>query len=180
VSAFARRALVEYVVDYRARGDAALVVYDDRGNVRAGDAFADLLSETPRLYEYAPALQRYLTRYPAVSLPGATDVMFWSEDEVPQLRPVLSVTHLVVYTPPQRPDLTLVAAKQIYANHYFEAAFDLTCFVEASGAGGGYLVVLRRFRFDQLSSGGPVNLRGRVVGALRRQLLADLQRYQNP
>jgi hypothetical protein len=181
VSALARRALVEYVSAYRARGDAALVVYDDRGNVRAGDAFAALLAETPRLYEYAPELQRYLSTYPAVSLPDATDVLFWSEDEVPQLRPVLSVTHLVTYSPPQRPDLTLVAAKQIYANHYFEAAFDLTCFLEtdASGAGHlGHLVVLRRFRFDQLSSGGPVDLRSRAVGALRRQLLTDLQRFQ--
>jgi hypothetical protein len=182
VSALARQALIDYAADYRARGDAALVVYDDRGNVRASEAFADLLAATPQVYQYVPALQRHLTGYPAVELPDAVEVLFWSEDEVPQLRPILSVTHLVVYPPPDHPDLTLVAAKQIYANHYFEAAFDLTCFVAAAadGAGGGYLVVLRRFRFDRLSSSGPLNLRGRAVDAVRRQLLADLQRLQTP
>jgi hypothetical protein len=183
VSVLARQGLIAYVTDYLTRGDAALVVYDDRGNVRASEAFADLLTATPQVYEYVPALQRYLIEYPAVALPDAVEVLFWSEDELPQLRPVLSVTHLVVHTPPERPDLTLVASKQIYANHYFEAAFDLTCFVEAAadGAGhGGYLVVLRRYRFDQLSSRGPLNLRGRAVDAVRRQLLADLERLQTP
>lgn len=181
VSALARRGLIAYVTDYLTRGDAALVVYDDRGNVRASEAFADLLAATPQVYEYVPALRRYLIEYPAVALRDAVEVLFWSEDQLPKLRPVLSVTHLVVYAPPERPDLTLVAAKQIYANHYFEAAFDLTCFVEAAGDGaghGGYVLTLRRFRFDQLSSRGPVNLRERAVDAVQRQSLADLKRQQ--
>jgi hypothetical protein len=183
VSAIARQGLIAYVTDYLTRGDSALVVYDDRGGIRASEAFADLLAATPQVYQYVPALERYLVGYPGVALPEAVEVLFWSEDELPRLRPVLSVTHLVVYAPPEHPDLTLVAAKQIYANHYFEAAFDLTCFVEAAadGAGhNGYLVVLRRFRFDQLSSRGPLDLRGRAVDALQRQLLADLQRLQTP
>jgi hypothetical protein len=182
VSALARRGLIEYVTDYLARGDAALVVYDDRGNVRASEAFAELLAATPQLREHDPALLRFLTGYPAVALPAATGVLYWSEDAAPRLRPVLSVTHLVVHAPPERPGLTLIAAKQIYANHYFEAAFDLTGFVEAAGDGarhGGYLVVLRRYRFDRLSTGGPLDVRGRAVDAVRRQLLADLQRHQN-
>jgi len=179
VSALAREALIEYVADYRARGNAALAVYDDRGNVHASEAFASLLAATPHLYQYGPALQRYLSGYPAVALPDATEALFWSEDEVPRLRPILSVTHLVVYPPPDHPDLTLVAAKQIYANHYIEAAFDLTCFVSAAdGAAGGYLLVLRRYRFDGMPSGGPVNVRGTVISSFRRQLLEDLQRYQ--
>jgi hypothetical protein len=183
VSALARRGLITYATDYLTRGDAALMVYDDRGSVRASEAFADLLAATPQVYEYVPALQRYLIEYPAVALPDAVEVLFWSEDELPQLRPVLSVTHLVVYAPPERPDLTLVAAKQIYANHYFEAAFDLTCFVEAAADGtghGGYVVGLRRFRFDRLSSGGPLDVRGRAVDAARRLFLADLRRQQMP
>lgn len=183
VNALAREGLIAYVTDYLTRGNAALVVYDDRGNVSASEAFADLLAATPQVYQYVPALHRYLSGYPTVALPDAVDVLFWSEDELPQLRPVLSVTHLVVYTPPGRPNLTLAAAKQIYANHYFEAAFDLTCFVDAAGDGaghGGYLVALRRVRFDQLSSRGPLNLRGRAVDAVRRQFLADLKRQQTP
>ena len=175
LSAYARRRLIEYVTDYRARGDSAMAIYDDRGNlnVRASDAFAGLLAESPYVYQNVPSLGRYLSSYPRDTLAGAAEVLFWSEDVMPRLRPILSVTHQVVYTPPELPGVTLVAAKQIYANHYFEAALDLTCIVDRQG--GSYLLVLRRYRFDNMPSGGLLNIRGRAVGALRDQLLADLQ-----
>ena len=178
---YARRRLVEYVADYQERGDSAMAVYDDRGNVRvrASDAFGALLAESPYVYQNVPSLGRYLANHPRERLADATEVLFWSEDALPHLRPILSVTHLVVYTPPELPGVTLVAAKQIYANHYFEAALDLTCVVDRQGPDGrpgSYLLVLRRYRFDNLPSGGLLNIRGRAVGALRDQMLADLRR----
>jgi hypothetical protein len=84
---------------------------------------------------------------------------------------------MVVYTPPELPNVTVVAAKQIYANHYFEAAVDLTCVADRSP--GIYLLVLRRYRFDNLP-GGILNIRGRAINALRDQLAADLRRQQTP
>ena len=178
LSAYARRRLVEYVTDYRARGDSAMAIYDDRGNlnVHSSAAFAGLLAESPYVYENVPSLGRYLAAYPREKLAGATEVLFWSEDAMPHLRPILSVTHQVVYTPPELPGVTLVAAKQLYADHYFEAALDLTCVVDRQG--GSYLLVLRRYRFDNMPSGGLINIRGRAIGALRDQLLADLRREQ--
>jgi len=177
LGAYARRRLVEYVTDYRARGDSAMAIYDDRGrlNVHASDAFAAMLAESPYVYQNVPSLGRYLAAYPREKLAGATEVLFWSEDAMPRLRPILSVTHQVVYTPPELPGVTLIAAKQLYANHYFEAALDVTCVVERGGS-GSYLLVLRRYRFDNMPSGGLINIRGRAIGALRDQLLADLRR----
>ena len=177
LSAYARRRLVEYITDYRTRGDSAMAVYDDRGNVnvRASEAFAAQLAESPYVYQNVPSLQRYLTTYPHGSLPGAAEIVFWSEDVMPRLRPILSVTHLVVVTPPELPFVTLVAAKQLYANHYFEAALDFTLVVDRDP--GIYLVVLRRYRFDNLP-GGILNIRGRAIGALRDQLTVDLRRQQ--
>ena len=176
LSAYARRRLVEYVTDYRTRGDSAMAIYDDRGNmnVHANAAFAGMLAESPYVYQNVPSLGRYLAGYPRETLAGATDVLFWSEDAMPRLRPILSVTHQVVYTPPELPGVTLIAAKQLYANHYFEAALDVTCIVDRQG--GSYLLVLRRYRFDNMPSGGLINIRGRAIGALRDQLLADLRR----
>ncbi|HEV8304418.1 MAG TPA: hypothetical protein VGQ25_05630 [Gemmatimonadales bacterium] len=181
LSAYARRRLVEYVTDYRARGDSAMAVYDDRGNlnVRSSEAFAGLLAESPYVYQNVPSLGRYLSSYPREKLAGAAEVLFWSEDVMPRLRPILSVTHQVVFTPPELPGVTLVAAKQIYANHYFEAAVDLTCIVDRQrpdGKQGSYVLVFRRYRFDNMPSGGLLNIRGRAVGALRDQLLTDLRR----
>ena len=177
LSAYARRRLVEYVNNYRARGDSAMVVYDDRGNltVRSSEAFAAQLAESPYVYANVPSLQQYLSAYPHESLPGGSEIVYWSEDVLPRLRPILSVTHHVVYTPPELPGITLVAAKQIYANHYFETAIDLTCAVERGS--GIYLLVLRRFRFDNLP-GGILNIRGRAINALRDQLVLDLKRQQ--
>jgi hypothetical protein len=178
VNAYARQRLLEYVTDYRTRGDTAMVVYDNRGNVRASSAFAALLGESPYVYEYVPSFHNYLTTYPRSKLDGLSEVLFWSEDRLPRLRPILSVTHLAVYAPPELPGVTLVAGKQIYANHYFEAGFDLTTVVDrepAAAQPGIYLVLLRRSRFDDLPT-GLFNIRGKVIGKLRDQMRADLDR----
>src|SRR5438128_66587 len=178
LSAYARRRLVEYVTDYRRRGDSAMALYDDRGNVtvRSSEAFAAQLAESPFVYQTVPSLQSYFASYPRASLPaGAAEIVFWSEDVLPRLRPILSVTHLVVYTPPELATVTLAAAKQIYADHYFETAVELTCIVDRNP--GIYLLVLRRYRFDNLP-GGILNIRGRAIGALRDQLALDLRRQQ--
>jgi len=179
LSAYARHRLVEYVTDYRHRGDSAMAIYDDRGNVtvHSSESFAAQLAESPYVYQTVPSLQTYLANYPRGSLPaGAAEIIFWSEDVLPRLRPILSVTHLVAYTPPELPGMTLLAAKQSYANHYFEAAVDLTAAVDR-GTASVYVVVLRRYRFDNLP-GGILNIRGKAIGALRDQLAADLKRQQ--
>jgi len=183
LSAYARRRLVEYVTDYRARGDSAMAVYDDRSraSVRGREAFAALLAASPYVYQHVPSLERYLASYPRATLPNAAEVIFWSEDVMPRLRPILSVTHQVVYTPPELPEVTLIAAKQIYANHYFEAVVDLSLVVDRQqpdGQPGIFLLVLRRYRFDNLPT-GLLNIRGRAINALRDQLLADLRRQRS-
>jgi len=155
-----------------------MALYDDRGNltVRSSEAFAAQLAESPYVYQTVPSLQTYFASYPRGALPaGAAEIVFWSEDVLPRLRPILSVTHLVVYTPPELPGMTLAAAKQIYADHYFETAVDLTAVVDRNP--GTYLVVLRRYRLDNLP-GGILNIRGRAIGALRDQLTLDLRRQQ--
>ena len=179
LNAYVRRRLVEYVTDYRQRGDSALVVYDDEGGVHASDAFAALLAQSPYVYQDFPSLRQYLTGYPHAELDGAHEVLFWADDSTSGLQPILSVTHQVVFAPSELPDVTVMASKQIYANHYFEAVFDLTGIVDRTREGGKpgiYLVLLRRFRFDDLP-GGIFNIRGKVVGKLRDQLRADLE-YQ--
>lgn len=178
LSAYAQRRLIFYVTDYRARGDSALVVYDDRGGVNASTAFGALLAESPYVFQYAPKIASYFKNFPHEKLEGATEAMFWSEDQLPRLRRTLSVNHVVVYSPPDVA-MTLVATKQIYAKHYFEAAFDLMSVIDrdpANKAAGSYIIVLRRYRFDNLPSGGLLNIKGRVLNSLREKMVVDLQR----
>jgi hypothetical protein len=96
------------------------------------------------------------------------------------LKPIVSITHLVVYTPPESPELTVVGAKQIYADHYFEGGLELLMLVDDQGANPAktYLLLLRRCLFDDLPSGGLLNIRGKVIGKLRDQLTAELQRLK--
>jgi hypothetical protein len=181
VNAYVRQRMVQYITDYRAHGDSAMVVYDDLGNVRASDAFSALLAQSPYLFQYVAPLHGYLASYPHGTLDGVSEVLYWSEDALPGLKPILNITHLSVYTPPELPTVTVMARKQIYADHYFEAAFDLTAVADrpiSTDKQGIYLIVVRRFRFDDLP-GGIFNIRGKVVGKLRDQTRTDLEREKS-
>lgn len=178
---YLRQRLVEFATDYRARGDSAMLVYDDVRGVHASDAFADLLGQVRQIYDDIPSLREYFATYPHATLAGGHGVLFWAQDSMPGLKSVLSVTHEIVYQPPEFAGVTLMAAKEIYAGHYFEAAFDLTAIADHPAPAedpGIYLVVLRLMRFDNLSSGPIVSVRGKVIGRLRNQLRADLERQK--
>jgi len=184
VAAYAGERMVEYVNDYRSRGNAAMLVYDDRGSVRSSDALMALLRDSSHVFSAVPSLGRHLIEYPRSTLPDATEVIFWSHDEMPRLRRVLRVTHQTMYSPPERTDLTVIAGKQIYANHYFEAGLEVLAAVDrvvtgaASDARGITVVATRRYRFDHLPGGGLLNIRGRVANGLRENVLADLKRLK--
>jgi hypothetical protein len=179
VSAYVRQRMVEYVTAYRERGNAAMIVYDDLGSVHSSDALAAMLSDSSYIFRPAPSLGLHLASYPRDSLPGATEVIFWSLDDLPHVRRVLRITHETVYSPPELPGTTILAAKQIYANHYFEAGLELlTAVDDAAPPAGITLIAVRRYRFDHLPSGGLLNLRGRVVGGLRDNVRADLTRLK--
>ena len=179
VTSLARQRMVQYVGQYRDQGNASMPVYDDRPSVRASDAFIAVLAQSSYLNQVAPAVSAYFRTFPRGRPAGVADVLYWSEDAVSRLRPILSITHAVVYTPPELGGTTVVASKQIYANHYFEAALEVLNVIDRESAGeapASYIVIERRYRFDNLPRGGILNIRGRAVNGLRDQLLDDLRR----
>ena len=183
VADYVRERMIEYVTDYRQHGDSAMVVYGDNGNVSASDALLAMLNDSAFAPSGAATLLRHLIDYPRDSLPGATDVLFWSVDNLPHVRPILRITHETIFAPPELPGATIIAAKQIYADHYFEAALELLATVDDSAAAdvrptGFTLIAIRRYRFDHLPSAGLFNLRGRVIEGLRDALRADLARFK--
>ncbi|MFL5612227.1 MAG: hypothetical protein ACJ796_01035 [Gemmatimonadaceae bacterium] len=183
VSAYVRQRMLEYVADYRQGGNAAMVVYDDNG-VKSSDALVSMLNDSTYVFRAAPSLGRHLLEYPHDSLAGAIEVMFWSLDNLPHVRQVLRITHETVYSPPELLGTTIVAAKQIYADHYFEAGLETLTAVDdlpsADGASpaGFTMIAVRRYRFDHLPSGGLLNLRGRVINGLRDNVRDDVARLK--
>ena len=178
-SAYFRGRITDYVTAYRAQGDSALIVYDDSpSQAAAARIFDGMLSHSPYLYQYAPSLEKYLKDYPRDRPPGVVEALFWSEDDLPGLKPTLTITHEAVYAPPELPGTTLIALKLLYADHFLDGAFDLRTVADQVETGTGdpagiYLVVLRRLHFDDLS--GPFNVRGRVIGELRNRMQTFLR-----
>jgi hypothetical protein len=164
------------VTAYRAHGNAAMPRYDDTHGVQGSDALAALLGQSSYIQQYAPALGNYLMNFPADRPENALDVIYWSADKMPHLRPTFTLNQMVVYTPSS--GSALIARKQIYADHYFEAALELSTIYDAPALNGGagiYLVSVRRYRFDALP-GGFLNIRGRARSQLQKLMKSDLER----
>jgi hypothetical protein len=174
---YLRHRLVDYVIAYQRAGDAAMPVYDDR-RVSSGRAFESMLADSCRLSAVAPELTRFLLDYPRVQVPRASSVMYWSLDSLPRTRAVLRIMHEVTYTPADDPLLSIVATKQVYANHYFEAGLEIVAAVDDSAKHGTTVVILRHYRFDQLPHIAFIDLRGRVVDRLRDAVERDLKRLK--
>jgi hypothetical protein len=178
VDAWLRADILRLAGDYATRGNAALPVYDDRRSVRSDEVFAELLSQSRDLYTAAPELYRYLLTYPSGRPAGVQEVLYWSEDRLPRMRPMLTVSHATLYTTPG--GVLIMARKQLYASHYFEGALELLAAVDAGVADGGpatYLLLVRRVRFDNLP-GGLLDVRGRVRDQLLETTRADLERHR--
>jgi hypothetical protein len=170
--AMLRRYILQLVGDYRARGNDALPLYTENGGVRAADAFATLLAEPDPVFDYAPGLRRYLADFPADRPADTRDIFYWSIEHQPHLRTTLAVHHLVVYAPAS--GTALVARKQLYATHYFEAALEVLAVAPVDDT-TSYLITVRRFRFDNLPR-GLFNIRGRVRRELADAARRDLAR----
>jgi hypothetical protein len=174
--ALLRRDLLRLVTGYRARGDSALFTYDDTRGTRAADAFAGLLAQSNDLYPSSPELLRYLASYPSGRPADTRDLLYWSDDHHPGLRPTLTVNHVVIYSPPT--GAAVIARKQIYANHYFEGALELLTVAPDPTESRSYLILVRRLRFDNLP-GGLFNIRRRVRNKMIDITRADLARERS-
>ena len=185
-TAYVHARMVDYVTAYRARGDAALVTYDDSKDTTAAVQVWDaMLSQTPYIYQYAPELDQYLKNYPNDRPPGAREAIYWALDDMSGGQPTLTVNDEIVSESPARPNATFVMSKQLFSDHYLDGGLDLTAILDqasdSSGAPSGatpgiYVVMLRRLHFDNLPSGGLLNIRGRVIGKLTdvtKTLLGD-------
>ena len=141
-----RTMLLEYVKDYRSRGDAALIQYHDKQNqVRVADEHQALTRGSGYLSEVLPSA--------ASELKPFEELLVWSKIKF-GLKPVIAINHVKIYKRDR--DLgpqILAVSKQIYANHYFNSSLALTAFVTVAGP-TSYLVYENRSRADGLE--GPL------------------------
>lgn len=169
-NAFARQAAVDYVAAYQARGDAALVTYNDRAQpVSMKDQWLGILASSPFFHQYNPELRAYLERFPATSLAGARDILYWIKENY-GLKPVVSIVHGVVYQPPAQPDRAIVVQKQLYASHYYDGSLAVATLLDTREGDqpATYLIYANRSRGDLLK-GGFGGLKRNVARSQARQ-----------
>ena len=146
---------VEYLSRYLKDGNRTLVEYSDKKKpVRLAEQFQGLLKASPYLERYVPELYAYLDKFPNSQLDHAEDVFIWLKEDFDKekMRPILSVNHLVYYHPQGLDSNPIVAQKQLYAAHYFEASLGLTVIFDVPEGGGNslYLLNVTRARLDIL------------------------------
>lgn len=152
VTQLLKRMLLDYVHDYVARGDSALIKYHDNPvEIRLAEEQRELMAAPGYINNLLSEFQQNLkgTTGPPVSL--VENAIVWSKIKF-GLKPVVALNHIMVYkrVAESGPQI-LVASKQIYANHYFDSSLALTAFVSVPGASpGSYLLYENRSRADGL------------------------------
>jgi hypothetical protein len=113
------------------------------------DEFRILFDAFAEFEKLSPEFLAHLKRFPSAPLDGTEDLLYWSKDDIN--RPVTRITHLSLYpAPPGSHRPGLIATKQIYAAHYFDAGLGLTCAFD-DGASGFFIVSMNRVRTRSLT-----------------------------
>lgn len=140
--------LVEYVRDYLARGDAALIKYHDKSEeVALAHEQRALMGASTYMKNVLPEVSEHLKGFPKAETSIVENAIVWSKIKF-GLKPVIAINHITVYRRQQNPQV-VVASRQIYANHYFDSSLALTAFTSIPGATpGSYLFYENRSRVD--------------------------------
>jgi hypothetical protein len=170
-NAMFREAVVEYVNAYLKDGNDALIeYYDKKQPVKLAAEFRELLGQAKYLYEYVPELHKYLEKFPHAQLTNSKNIFYWKKEKFGEKadRAVISLNHLVMFERSDGVPKVVAATKQIYATHYFEAAFEITAMEKDPEApqSNTYLVFVNRSRLDVMR-GLPGFLKKAVINGAR-------------
>ncbi len=164
----ARQMMHDLLQAYVRGGNGALGVYRDKEHpTQVADQFDVMVGRSASLPHVAPELRAFLLHYPEARLTGAEDFFYWEKVDF-GLKPTIRLNHAVVYhTGEGASAVDAVAIKQLYANHYFHTALDVSvCLRDAARPDrrGFYLVTLKSSEQDGLT--GP-------KGSILRKIVVD-------
>jgi hypothetical protein len=171
-----RQMWLNYVQNYLNRGNAALGCYQDKPDkVDLAKVFEELLDAAPWLRENFPESLKQLREYAGTSPLADNEFVYWSKERYGfGMKPILSLFHVTILK--AKPEVTLIASKQIRSSHYFDGSLGLTLVFDAPDAGNGakesYLVYVNRSRLDLLRGG----LWGMKRSLVQRQLPGEIKK----
>ena len=180
VNQLLQKITLERVLAYQREGNPALGVYNDRRKpTEVPKEFAYMLSYYDAFPEWLPDFYHYLLAYPNAKPANVENTFYWAKVKF-GLKPILRLVHVVtMHRNTAVGPVYLVAEKQLYSNHYFETALDLTFCVPDSNdpeRAGFYLIKVMGSEQEGLTGLKGSILRGvavrRSVSSLRKSLAA--------
>ncbi len=155
VTQLLKQMLVDYVRDYLARGNAALIQYDDKSKaIRLADEQNELLAASS--YDSMADTKETAKSFSKPDVTLIDNALVWSKIKF-GLKPVFAINHIMIYKRAQKVGAEmLIISQQIFANHYFDSSLALTAFVNIPDpAPKSYLLYEHRSRLDGLE--GPLS-----------------------
>jgi hypothetical protein len=133
VNQLLQKTALELLLAYQREGNKALGVYNDkRDPTEVPEQFAYLLSYDTALSYREPDFYHYLLVYPHGKPANFEDTFYWAKVKF-GLKPTLRIVHMVTMRGgPADPIVSAIAEKQLYSNHYFQTALDLSICVRES------------------------------------------------
>jgi hypothetical protein len=166
-----QRILFAYIQGYLSGGNAALIKYDDQNKpVSLSEEFNDILEESPYMFKYSPEFYKYLETFPDGKPSGVESYIYWAKEDIGANYNVVSLNHIILLIPDDTKLSPTIVSKQIYADHYFEAALRFTVVVESTETTtpSMYLTYLSRSKIDALRRNGflTATIRSRIQSGL--------------
>ena len=127
VNQMAQKGALQLLLAYQKEGNQALGVYNDKHDpTKVPEQFRYMLSYAQVLLKVLPDYYNYLLDYPNGKPANVENMFYWTKVKF-GLKPTLRLVQVVTMrgNNPHEPAYT-IAEKQLYSDHYFETALDLT------------------------------------------------------
>jgi hypothetical protein len=153
-----REVLAAHASAYARDGRRALPVFVNKSEpLSVGDELAGLVGDFGFVAAFSPEFLAYMREFRPSGLPGAEQVLFWSKEDF-GVRPIIRLSHQIIYRVPSAQPVTILATNQIYADHYLDAALSVTLAIET---------IERRFYLISVSRARSRSLTGLVRSLVR-------------
>jgi hypothetical protein len=154
---------------YQREGTRALGIYNDKKPpADAADRFKYLISYPGAWPQQLPDFYGYLLGYPQGRPANVEDTFYWAKVKF-GLKPTLRVVHIATMRGDGHGDPAFVVAeKQLYANHYFRSALDLSfCVPETADPNRPGFYLIRVMGSEQAGLTGIVGSIVRKIASIR-------------
>lgn len=148
-----RQVLASYASGYLAAGRQGLPEYVNKAEALSVPNELTLITRQFQfLSAYSPEFYSYLQDFGPRSPAGAEHALYWTKEDF-GVRPVVRITHQVIYRTSAPSPAAIIATNQVYADHYLDAALGVTLALDAGSSGnpGFYMISINRARTRSLS-----------------------------